>query len=116
MESVVRYGGNLRLLDEARLRSAVLMPAQSFGDEFAHKDLYEMAAAYLFHIVEGHPFVDGNQATGTLCALVFLSINGIEVDVEPTSIENLVWSVARGETGKDVVAEFFRVCGESVRA
>jgi hypothetical protein len=39
-----------------------------------HADLFEMAAAYLFHIVANHPFVDGNKRVGLEAALVFLEI------------------------------------------
>lgn len=40
--------------------------------ELAHEGLLAMAAAYLFHIVKNHPFVDGNKRTGLLAAIVFL--------------------------------------------
>lgn len=42
-----------------------------------------MAAAYLFHIVMNHPFVDGNKRTGTVAALVFLEWNGMELKLKP---------------------------------
>ncbi len=29
-----------------------------------HKDLFEMAGAYLYHITGNHPFMDGNKRTG----------------------------------------------------
>ncbi len=31
--------------------------------EWLHSTLPEMAAAYLFHLVKNHPFVDGNKRT-----------------------------------------------------
>jgi death-on-curing protein len=31
-----------------------------------------MAAAYLFHLVKNHPFLDGNKRVGAMAALVFL--------------------------------------------
>ena len=34
-----------------------------------------MAAAYLFHIVSNHPFVDGNKRVALAIALVFLEAN-----------------------------------------
>jgi death-on-curing protein len=39
--------------------------------------LFLMAAAYLFHLVQNHPFVDGNKRTGTATALVFLDFNAL---------------------------------------
>ena len=36
-----------------------------------------MTAAYLFHIVQNHHFIDGNELTGTIAAIVFLSLGRI---------------------------------------
>jgi death-on-curing protein len=38
--------------------------------------MFEMAAAYAFHIAENQPFLDGNKRTALNAALVFLDING----------------------------------------
>jgi death-on-curing protein len=55
------------------------MPSQTFGGQFVHADLFEMAAAYAFHIAENQSFVDGNKRTGLAAALTFLRINGVSV-------------------------------------
>lgn len=34
------------------------MPRQSFGGQFLHVDLFEMAAAYAFHLAESQAFLD----------------------------------------------------------
>jgi len=65
-----------------------------------------MAAAYLFHIVQNHPFVDGNKRTGAVCALVFLEINGIRINAPESELEEMVWQVACGKAGKDDIAAF----------
>ena len=57
---IEHYGGTEGLRDAALLHSAVAMPQASFAGEFLHKDVFEMAAAYLYHIVQNHPFLDGN--------------------------------------------------------
>jgi death-on-curing protein len=46
-----------------------------FG-EFLHRDIFEIAAAYLYPLVQNHPFVDGNKRAGAVAALVFLELNG----------------------------------------
>jgi death-on-curing protein len=73
------YGGGAGLRDRGLLESAVVQPQLFFDGEFAHPGLFEMAAAYLFHIVSNHPFVDGNKRAGVLAALVFLDVNGISI-------------------------------------
>jgi death-on-curing protein len=110
---IERFGGSTGIRDLGLLESALAMPQTSFGGTFVHADIYEMAAAYLFYIVSNHPFVDGNKRTGMVAALTFLDINGYWFDEKDTSqldtdMESLVLSVARGETDKDDIAEFFR--------
>ena len=67
-----------------------------------------MAANYLFHITQNHPFIDGNKRVGAVAADVFLSLNGVQLSASETEYEELVWSVARGEISKSAIAEFFR--------
>ena len=49
------------------------------GGQYFHADLFEMAAAYLFHIAGNHPFVDGNKRVALAAALTFLKMNGLSV-------------------------------------
>jgi len=107
-DQIARYGGSEGVRDWALLQSAVAMPAAAFGGRFLHTDLCEMAAAYLFHLVENHPFVDGNKRVGAVAADVFLALNNILLTADQDAYADLVWSVARGETTKSGVAEFFR--------
>lgn len=72
-DQIERYGGSLGVRDVELLRSAVGMPEAGFGDQYFHAGLFEMAAAYLYHIVQNHPFIDGNKRAGTMAAFVFLS-------------------------------------------
>lgn len=45
------YGGEGGVRDPGLLESAVAMPKAMFGGTWLHTDIFEMAAAYLFHIV-----------------------------------------------------------------
>jgi death-on-curing protein len=76
---IERYGGAVGIRDQGLLESAVGTPQASFGGEFVHRGLYEMAAAYAFHIAENQPFVDGNKRTALAAALVFLDWHEIEL-------------------------------------
>jgi death on curing protein len=107
-DQVDLYGGGHGVRDMGLLESAVAQPRASFGGEHLHKDLFEMAAAYLYHLVQNHPFLDGNKRTGAVAGLVFLDLNGIEVDAPKGSIYDLTMSVATGKAAKAEVAEFFR--------
>jgi death on curing protein len=98
------YGGTYGLRDPALLSSALAMPSASFEGKFLHKDLYEQAAAYAYHICQNHPFVDGNKRTGLAAALVYLDLNGIEVFDPKDSLYSLMMDVASGKTGKAEIA------------
>jgi death-on-curing protein len=106
-----RYGGPAGIRDLGLLQSALAMPSAGFGDQYAHEDLWAMAAAYVFHIVQNHPFVDGNKRVGLVAALAFLGLNGSWVEADPDDLATLVWGVARGEVGKAEVAEYLRLRG-----
>jgi death-on-curing protein len=107
-DQIDRYGGEHGVRDLGLLESARAQPQATFGGELLHKDLFEMAAAYLYHIVQNHPFVDGNKRTGAVAALVFLDLNGIAIDAPRGTIYELTMSVAKGHAGKREVAEFLR--------
>jgi death-on-curing protein len=76
-EQLAEYGGSAGVRDAALLDSAVAMPRATVGGNFAHEDLFAMAAAYAFHVAQNQPFVDGNKRTGLLAAGVFLDLNGV---------------------------------------
>jgi death-on-curing family protein len=59
-----------------------------------------MAAAYLFHLVENHPFIDGNKRAGANAAITFLLMNDIEPTFSEQALVDLVLGVAQGLVGK----------------
>lgn len=83
--------------DMGLLQSALAMPSAGFGKQYYHRDIYEMAAAYLFHIVQNHPFVDGNKRVGAMAAYIFLRMNSIQVTASESRFEALVRKVAQGK-------------------
>lgn len=105
---VDRFGGSQGLRDLGMLESAVAMPRAGFGDSYLHEDIFEMAAAYLFHIVMNHPFIDGNKRTGTHAALVFLADNGHRVALSQDEKYDLVIGVCEGTLTKKGLAAAFR--------
>lgn len=107
-DQIELYGGSPDLRDPGLLISAVETPRATFGGQFLHGDLFEIAAAYLFHIVQNHPFVDGNKRTGAVAALVFLEFNGIETDIEDDALVDHLLAVAQGQIAKPEVATFLR--------
>ena len=102
------YGGIDGTRDMGLLQSAIAQAQATFDGQYLHSDLFEMAAAYLFHIVQNHPFLDGNKRTGAAAAIVFLAMNDIEINNDEDGLVELTLAVATGQSRKGEIAEFFR--------
>lgn len=105
---IARSGGSLGLRDRGLLESALAMPAATFAGEYVHPSLHEQGAAYLFHLVKNHPFVDGNTRVGLACGLAFLRLHGVRIHATDDDLVGLVLDVATGRRSKADVAVFFR--------
>lgn len=82
-----------------------MTPQSSFGGEYLHQDIFEMAAAYAFHIAENQPFLDGNKRTALVSALAFRDLNGFIIldpdrklysaliDIANRKAENMIWPI-----------------------
>ncbi len=108
-----RYGGLDGIRDIGLLASAMDMPKAAMFGEDLHPTPFDKAAAYLFHIICNHPFLDGNKRTGAMAALIFLRQNRIYIEFteEQSSIlEELVVNTAQGKATKKQIANFFRSC------
>ncbi len=104
---LAEFGGADGLRDRGLLESAIAQAQASFGGMYVHDGLFAMAAAYLFHIVSNHPFVDGNKRTGLLAALVFLDINGVSIEQPNEELYEVTIGVASGHIQKSQVADAF---------
>lgn len=87
------------------------MPETSYAGDYLHGSVFDTAAAHLFHLARNHPFLDGNERTALMCALVFLGLiglNGQRLDADPDALYALVDGVAAGRVDKADVAVFLR--------
>lgn len=101
------FGGEHGIRDEGMLESALAQPEASFGTEPLHPTVYEQAAAYLFHLVKNHPFVDGNKRVAFAAADVFLRVNGLELEMSDSDAYKLVIAAADGSIDKEEIARQF---------
>ena len=99
-------GGSHGVRDHGLLDAAVAMPRQQFGGAFLHEDLAAMAAAYLFHIAQNHPFVDGNKRAAVMSALAFLLANGVKFSLASQELEAMTLNVAAGELSKETLTKW----------
>ena len=98
-------GGSHGIREMSLLMSALEMPKATMFGEFLHTTIYDKAAAYLYHIICNHPFVDGNKRSGLVIALIFLEVNGVLLECDDSELEELV--VAIGKMNTLSIAAFF---------
>lgn len=84
------------------------MPSLGFGDTYIHEDIFEMAAAYAYHIIKNHPFIDGNKRTGMATAIMFLIWNEAPITLSDDTIVDLGVDIANSKLSKDKIAKIFR--------
>lgn len=105
---IEEFGGTDGVRDMGLLQSALAQPEAGFGGHWLHEDLFEMAAAYAFHICKNHPFFDGNKRTALDAALLFLELNGVDFREPKEIFVGVMLSVAEGKMGKKELAGIFR--------
>jgi death-on-curing protein len=111
-DQIDHYGGRGGIRDINLLSSAVAVPYATFSGEFLHRDIFEMAAAYAFHVSQNHPFVDGNKRTALASALVFLEINGVGISEPDEALYESMIKIASGKMNKEEFAVILRNLSE----
>lgn len=106
-DRIEKHGGSLGVRDLGGLSSAIGVPRATFGGQFLHPSLAEMAGAYLFHVSQAHGFIDGNKRAGLAAALAFLALNGHQLIADPDELYELCIGVAAGTVSKAEVSTFF---------
>lgn len=103
---IIRSGGSPGLRDRGALESAVAQPEMSFGGEDLYPTIAEKAAALGHSLIQNHCFVDGNKRVGHTAMEVFLVLNGYEIEASVDEQEQVVLSVASGQTDRRGLGEW----------
>ena len=114
-DQIRRYGGRYGIRDIGLLSSAIAMPESTYEGQYLHKNIYEQAAAYAFHICQNHPFLDGNKRTALASALVFLDINGIEIEDPNEELYEVIMKTATGKYKKNDIAQALKSLSKKKR-
>ncbi len=107
-DQIDNYGGKSGIRDLSLLSSAIAVPQSTFDGKFLHEDIFDMAAAYAYHICQNHPFFDGNKRVALVAALIFLDFNGIEINDHHNVIYNAMIGIASGKMSKNDFADILR--------
>lgn len=95
-ELIRETGGSNGLRDEGLLDSALNAPFQGFGDVDSFPSLQQKGARLGYGLICNHAFVDGNKRIGAHAMLLFLSLNGIELEYTQNKLSDMILDVAAG--------------------
>ena len=99
------FGGADGMRDRGLLESALARPLNKFA--YGETDIAALAAAYGFGIARNHPFVDGNKRTAFAAMIVFLGLNGIDLEAPQEAATAIVLGMAAaGGDAKKVLARW----------
>ena len=90
-------GGQAVIRDVGLLDSAAHRPGATVFGQDAYPDLYTKAAAILHSLVRNHPLIDGNKRLGWTGCVVFLALNGVDIDPDPDDAFEFVMKVAASD-------------------
>jgi death-on-curing protein len=103
-EQLALFGGADGIRDRGLLESALARPLNKYG--YGETGLATLAAAYGFGIARNHPFIDGNKRTALASMIVFLGLNGVDLDVPQEAATAMMLSLAADEITEDVLAQW----------
>jgi death-on-curing protein len=103
-EQLSLFGGADCVRDLGLLESALARPINKFA--YGETDLAALAAAYGFGIARNHAFVDGNKRTALASMIVFLGLNGMDLDAPQDIATAIVLSLAAGEITEESLARW----------
>lgn len=99
-------GGVDGVRDNSLLDSALNAPFQTFDGKELYPALLSKAAVMCRSIISNHPFVDGNKRTGIHVTLIFLELNGIELQYSQNELIELGFGVASGQLSSDDILKW----------
>jgi len=103
---ISRFGGAHGLRDPHLFEAAVIHPRKVYY--YAQGDLFDVAAAYAFHIAQAQAFLDGNKRTGMAAALAFLDGNGVVIPTETNRLCNAMIAIAEKRMDKGQLSALLR--------
>jgi death-on-curing protein len=94
---IAKTGGIDGIRDENLLESSLNSPFQSFDGVELYPSLMQKAAWIGYSLISNHPFIDGNKRIGIHIMLVFLSLNGIELNYAQEELIDIGLKLAAGK-------------------
>ena len=101
------HGGLRGIRDENALESALARPRHRYA--YARRaDLPALAASYGYGLARNHPYRDGNKRTALLVMVVFLELNGRELEASEAEVVTMMLKLSAGELSEAALAVWLR--------
>ena len=101
------HGGLRGIRDENALESALARPRHRHA--YARRtDLAAVAASYGFGLARNHPCRDGNKRTAFLVMVVFLGLNGRDLEASEAEVVTMMLQLSAGELSEAALAMWLR--------
>ena len=101
------HGGLSGVRDEYALESALARPQQKWHHK-PDTDLAALAAAYAFGLTKAHAFNDGNKRIAFLTAVIFLGLNGKDIEANEADVVQVMVALAEGSMKESQLVEWLR--------
>jgi death-on-curing protein len=103
------HGGSPGIRDVGMLESALASAQNALL--YGGGDIFDVAAAYAFHLAEAQAYLDGNKRVGIMTALTYLAMQGYSgrpsIAVQE-QLYNAMIAIAKHELDKPGLAELLR--------
>jgi len=107
LDQLREHGGLPGVRDENALESALARASQKWAyDKGA--DLALLAAAYGFGLASNHPYNDGNKRSAFLAMVIFLGLNGRDLDASEPEVVTIMLGLASGQLKESELAAWLR--------
>ena len=103
---IAKTGGMDGIRDENLLDSALNSLFQTFDGNELYPDIFDKASQLCYSLVENHPFADGNKRIGVHLTLLFLKLNGENIEYTQSELIDFGLGIASGKMTKDSIKEW----------
>ena len=104
---ITKTGGIDGIREYSLLDSSLKSIFQTFDGKALYPSIFDKAAQLCFSLIENHPFLDGNKRIGVHLMLIFLKINGIDLNYTQEALIDFGLKIASGKMQKDEIKEWF---------
>lgn len=105
-EQIAEHGGTQGIRDIGLLDSALARPQNLAA--YGQPDIVALAASYAFGLAKNHPFLDGNKRTSYVTAVLFLRVNGMDIQADEAERIQVWLDLAAGDLTEETLTAWLR--------